>query len=298
MFCVTKFNASLSRKSSSKLKVWTPKEQYQQFHWKPREYSSLQQAIPFVNKIFDKVQKASIELPSTTSTMTTTITTAKVVQNPFDMVTSDLSQLKENIVQLLTTDHPFLKLVAKYYLDLKGKRFRPMIVILLSRAIDSHRTKQRESTVTRRQLQLAEIIEMIHTASIIHDDVIDESTTRRGVTAINHNFTNKLAVLAGDYLLARASVSLASLEHHEVTRLISTVISDLVEGEFMQLKPNPTSSAIFEYYLRKTYLKTASLITNGCKCAALLSNASPHVVQIASEYGENLGLAFQVCDNN
>ncbi len=271
-----KNNIKFSRSYPSSLSSqYTPLSRSAKFSTSVKE----QQTIPFFNHIFAKIEKASITVqPNST----------------LDIVSSDLVQLKQNIVKLLTTDHPFLKMVAQYYLDLKGKRFRPMVILLLSRAMESHRTKQKTSTILPKQLQLAEIIEMIHTASLIHDDVIDESTTRRGVPAINHQFTNKLAILAGDYLLARASVSLSWLENHQVTRLISTVIADLVEGEFMQLKPNPTSSSIFEYYLRKTYLKTASLIANGCTAAAILANESPQIIKLATDYGTNLGLAFQV----
>jgi len=188
------------------------------------------------------------------------------------------------------------------------------------------------------QLQLAEIVEMIHTASLIHDDIIDQAETRRGVPSLHQAFTSKMAVLAGDFLLARASQSLARLRNHDVTDLMASSIANLVEGEFMQLdheherhRMNNTSNngynnnsfnwqemvgmnepdskhffynnyqdkelSAFDLYLKKTYLKTASLITKACRSAALLANLPPQLVHSATEYGENLGIAFQLIDD-
>ncbi|CRK27927.1 hypothetical protein BN1708_018314, partial [Verticillium longisporum] len=110
-----------------------------------------------------------------------------------------------------------------------------------------------------------------------------------------------MAVLAGDFLLGRASVALARLRDAEVIELLATVIANLVEGEFMQLKNtaqderNPAwSQEAVDYYLRKTYLKTASLISKSCRASALLGNADAATVEAAYAYGKNLGLAFQL----
>lgn len=154
------------------------------------------------------------------------------------------------------------------------------------------------------QRRLAEITELIHTASLLHDDVIDNAVTRRSSSSANLQFGNKMAVLAGDFLLGRASVALARLRDPEVTELLATVIANLVEGEFMQLKntaadekhPVFTDETI-SYYLQKTYLKTASLISKSCRAAALLGDGSPEVVESAYLYGRNLGLAFQLVDD-
>lgn len=151
------------------------------------------------------------------------------------------------------------------------------------------------------QRRLAEITEMIHTASLLHDDVIDESATRRSRPSANAAFGNKMAILAGDFLLARASVALARLRDVEVVELLATVISNLVEGEFMQLRNSQAADAEgrildrFDYYLEKTYLKTASLIAKSCRAAAVLGGCTRDVVDHAYEYGRSVGLAFQVC---
>ncbi|KAL2866001.1 proteasome regulatory particle lid subunit RPN3 [Aspergillus lucknowensis] len=154
------------------------------------------------------------------------------------------------------------------------------------------------------QRRLAEITELIHTASLLHDDVIDNAVTRRSSNSANIQFGNKMAVLAGDFLLGRASVALARLRDPEVTELLATVIANLVEGEFMQLKntaedeKNPVfTDDTISYYLQKTYLKTASLISKSCRAAALLGHSTPEVVEAAYSYGRNLGLAFQLVDD-
>lgn len=146
------------------------------------------------------------------------------------------------------------------------------------------------------QRRLAEITEMIHTASLFHDDVIDVAETRRNKLSVNMNFGNKLTILAGDFLLARASVALARLRNPEVIELLATVIANLVEGEFMQLKniQEHGTMSILEYYLEKSYMKTASLIAKSCRAATVLGGATTEVCDIAYTYGRNLGLAFQV----
>lgn len=161
-----------------------------------------------------------------------------------------------------------------------------------------------DSDILPSQRRLAEITELIHTASLLHDDVIDHSVSRRGSPSANLEFGNKMAVLAGDFLLSRASVALARLRDAEVTELLATVIANLVEGEFMQLKntardeKNPAwTEDTVTYYLQKTYLKSASLISKSCRAAALLGGADSGTVEAAYSYGKNLGLAFQLVDD-
>ena len=163
---------------------------------------------------------------------------------------------------------------------------------------------QEDSGILPSQKRLAEITELIHTASLLHDDVIDESIARRASPSANIAFGNKMAVLAGDFLLGRASVALARLRDAEVIELLATVIANLVEGEFMQLRNTALDEAqptwtenTLSYYLQKTYLKSASLISKSCRAAALLGQSSPEVVEAAYSYGRNLGLAFQLVDD-
>lgn len=166
-------------------------------------------------------------------------------------------------------------------------------------------TSSANSDVLPSQRRLAEITELIHTASLLHDDVVDTSRTRRNAPSANIAFGNKMAVLAGDFLLGRASVALARLRDPQVTELLATVIANLVEGEFLQLRntardePNPrfAHTETIPYYLRKTYLKSASLISKSCRAAALLGGHGGPVADAAYAYGKNLGLAFQLVDD-
>ena len=170
------------------------------------------------------------------------------------------------------------------------------------------------SPILSTQRRLASITEMIHVASLLHDDVIDTSPLRRGLPSAPQQFSNKLSILAGDFLLGRASVALARLGSNEVVELLATVIANLVEGEVMQLRASPNGSKenkpskeAFEVYMRKTYLKTASLMAKSARAAVILGGAGQgygrttreieegeRLKDIAYGYGRNLGIAFQV----
>lgn len=264
----------------------------------------IQPAITILERIFTKLDKSDFlvnsELSSSQKSTITEVASKSNIsmktESIFSSIEEDLKQVKSNILASLDCDHPFLSLVAQSYFHLKGKHFRPTVLLTLSRALAFDSSQGNISQVTPKQLQLAEIVEMIHTASIIHDDVIDKAETRRGEPSINYQFGNKVAILSGDFLLARASIRLSYLENFEVTRLISTVIAELVEGELMQIKPTSLDSPeiAFQQYLDKTYKKTASLIANGCRAVALLGECNSTLVEIATNYGKNLGLAFQV----
>jgi hexaprenyl-diphosphate synthase len=157
------------------------------------------------------------------------------------------------------------------------------------------------------QMRLAQIVEMIHVASLLHDDVIDKSPLRRGVPSAPSAFSNKLSVLGGDFLLGRASAALSRLGENEVVELIASVIANLVEGEILQMRevhaPELGLADVpqvgkegWNLYLRKTYLKTASLMAKGARAAVVLGGCREGQVwkEVAYAYGRNLGIAFQV----
>ncbi|KIM70106.1 hypothetical protein SCLCIDRAFT_102340 [Scleroderma citrinum Foug A] len=165
-------------------------------------------------------------------------------------------------------------------------------------------------TLLPTQLRLAQIVEMIHVASLLHDDVIDKSPLRRGSPSAPSAFGNKLSVLGGDFLLGRASAALSRLGSSEVVELISSVIANLVEGEILQMRgtavhASPAASAPslpsdrWSIYLRKTYLKTASLMAKGTRSAVVLGGCREGEVwkEVAYAYGRNLGIAFQLVDD-
>eukprot|EP01027_Heterolobosea_sp_BB2_P017466 GEZU01024727.1.p1 GENE.GEZU01024727.1~~GEZU01024727.1.p1 ORF type:complete len:316 (-),score=104.30 GEZU01024727.1:52-999(-) len=205
--------------------------------------------------------------------------------------------LAESVKATVSSDHPVLDMASKYFFNIKGKRFRPMIVLLISSATSDRKANNWLPTqhADAKQTKLAEITEMIHTASLVHDDIIDEADTRRGEKSLNAAFGNKVAVLAGDFLLARASLALARLRNVEVIELLSTVIEHLAHGEVLQMASAGSNS--FEEYLKKTFYKTSSLIALSCKAAAILGNATPEATHNAFLFGKHLGLAYQFIDD-
>ena len=217
------------------------------------------------------------------------------VIDPFSLMEPQLKALTENLRGLVATDNNVLHTVARYFFDQPGKRFRPALVLLVAQASPP------AGEVTLEQQRLAEITEMIHTASLLHDDVMDHAEVRRGIPALNSVHGNKLAILAGDFLLSRASLNLARLKNVEVIELLSTVIAHLVEGEIMQSRTDAKEATNFDYYMRKTYLKTASLLAHSCQGVVLLGKGDEAETlgasQVAFEYGKHLGMAFQLQDD-
>jgi all-trans-nonaprenyl-diphosphate synthase len=154
-----------------------------------------------------------------------------------------------------------------------------------------------DQDITQRHRRLAEITEMIHTASLVHDDVVDESDVRRGVPTVHSLFGNRIAILAGDFLFAQSSWYLANLDNLQVVKLLSEVIMDLATGEIQQGLNRFDTSISIETYLEKSYYKTASLVANSGKAAGLLSEVSSEVAEHLYAYGRHLGIAFQIVDD-
>jgi all-trans-nonaprenyl-diphosphate synthase len=209
----------------------------------------------------------------------------------FSPVEEDLRLLTENLKNLIGARHPILFAAAEHLFGNKGKQLRPAIVLLMARA-----TMVGEE-MTQRHRRLAEITEMIHTASLVHDDVVDESDLRRGMPTVHSNFGNQIAVLAGDFLFAQSSWYLANLDNLEVVKLLSRVIMDLAEGEIQQGLNRFATDLTLDAYLEKSYYKTASLLANSAKAAAVLSESSPLLAEQLYGYGRHLGLAFQIVDD-
>lgn len=209
----------------------------------------------------------------------------------FTPVEADLRLLADNLKQLVGNRHPILFMAAEHLFGAGGKRIRPAIVLLISRAT------MLEKDITLRHRRLAEITEMIHTASLVHDDVVDEAQMRRGVPTVHSLFGNRIAVLAGDFLFAQSSWYLANLDNLEVVKLLSEVIMDLATGEIQQGINCFDNGISIETYLKKSYYKTASLIANSSKAAGLLSDVSPETAEHLYNYGRHLGLAFQIVDD-
>ncbi|CAG7874602.1 unnamed protein product [Brassica rapa] len=227
--------------------------------------------------------------------------------DPFSLVADELSLLSNKLRAMVVAEVPKLASAAEYFFKrgVEGKQFRPTILLLMATALNvrvpealaAESADIVPSELRVRQRGIAEITEMIHVASLLHDDVLDDADTRRGVGSLNFVMGNKISVLAGDFLLSRACVALAALKNTEVVSLLATVVEHLVTGETMQMTSTTDQRHSMDYYMQKTYYKTASLISNSCKAIALLAGQSAEVAMLAFEYGRNLGLAFQLIDD-
>ncbi|KAI1289502.1 All trans-polyprenyl-diphosphate synthase PDSS1 [Halotydeus destructor] len=215
--------------------------------------------------------------------------------DPFKLVDNDLDNLYQEIRKELWTERNELEEIASYYFDGQGKAFRPMIVVLIAKALNYH--VNRVPDLSGSQKIVAMVAEMIHTASLVHDDVIDTADTRRGKASVNTLWGQKKAILAGDYIISRASQMLARLGNDDVIYALSQVLLDLVQGEFMQMGSKEDENERFSHYIHKSFKKTASLIAYTCKAVALLSGANQSFQEAAFQYGRNLGIAFQLVDD-
>ncbi|EOD12149.1 Prenyl transferase, partial [Emiliania huxleyi CCMP1516] len=197
----------------------------------------------------------------------------------FALVQPQLRPLDSSIRELVGTDHPVLAAAAHHFFERAGKRFRPTLVLLSSAAAAGG------DPADARQQRLAEITEMIHAASLLHDDVIDVADTRRGAKTAHRIYGNKVA--------ARASLLLARLKDVQVVELLATVIEEMVQGEMMQVRALPQQLLEFEHYVDKTYRKTAALMSLSCEAAVLLGGKPPDHAEALRAYGRHLGIAYQ-----
>jgi heptaprenyl diphosphate synthase len=206
-----------------------------------------------------------------------------------------LARTEELLKDQVASSHAFMQQAARYLMDAGGKRFRPMLVALTAHLGDADRPEVAEAGVG---------VELVHLATLYHDDVIDEATARRGTPSANLRWDNTISILTGDYLFARASELSADLGV-EVTRIMAQTIAQLCEGQIMEVQGSfgalppdvPQLDATVEHYLRVIGGKTASLIASSCRLGALLAGCTSEVVEAATTYGWNVGLAFQLSDD-
>lgn len=231
--------------------------------------------------------------------------------DPFLLVRQEIDSVSNRLRRCIMTDIPMLEKAAEYFFQegKEGKRLRSTVSLLMATAlaphgplpsqleVDESPASSHPKELRRRQQRIAEISELIHVASLLHDDVIDNSDSRRGLKALNSLFGNKVAILAGDFLLARASVSLAALHNSEVIALMSQILEHLVSGEILQMNSSDDDMLSMDHYMKKTFYKTASLIANSCKSIAVLAACTHDEAMAAWRYGKHLGLAFQLIDD-
>ncbi|GMH33107.1 hypothetical protein BSKO_00941 [Bryopsis sp. KO-2023] len=254
---------------------------------------------------------APAELLQKTGNATDRVATAFDPERPFGLVREEVDAVSERMRQSVVSEIPALDRASEYFFKVgsEGKRLRPCLALMLSTAlaeeplppdrtdVDLRPPNFHVTELRRRQQRIAEIAETIHVASLLHDDVIDSASTRRGVDSLNIVVGNKLAILAGDFLLARVSVTLAALRTSEVIELISNILENLVTGEIMQMTSSPEELLTMDFYLEKTYRKTAALMANTSKSVAILADQPKEVCQLATDFGTHLGMAFQIIDD-
>jgi len=202
-------------------------------------------------------------------------------------IRSDLERVEAMLHDVIRSDQSMVQEAAAYLIDAGGKRFRPMLTLLAGYAGDP---------TDPRLISCAAAIELTHLATLYHDDVIDETKVRRGVPTVNVRYGNSVAVLTGDFLLARASGLAADLGAY-VSRRLADTIAELCEGQIMETNSAGSLDVTPDHYLDVIGRKTASLIATSCHLGAWLAGASPEIVAAITSYGTALGMAFQLSDD-
>ncbi len=203
-------------------------------------------------------------------------------------INDELEIFQKKFSGILKSKVALIDLITKYILRQKGKKIRPILVLLSAKLCGN---------LNERTYIAANLVELLHTATLIHDDVVDEAKTRRGLASINAVWKNKAAVLIGDYLLSKGL--LISLENREYDFLQTTseAVKRMSEGELLQIQKARNFDATEETYFKVISDKTASLIKTCCKLGALSAINDKKKIDSLSEFGENLGIAFQLRDD-
>ena len=204
------------------------------------------------------------------------------------IIYQELSIVEENLIYKIPTKSKLLEEIIRYILKAGGKRIRPALCFLTAKATGE---------ITNKHIILAELTELIHTASLIHDDIIDSARFRRGTETINSLWNDKISVITGDFLFAQASIRLGLLENTEIVKIYAKVLSDLCDGEIEQYTYKFNTNISWDYYLEKSTTKTASLFAAACKSASILNNTEPDIISQAGQFGEYIGIAFQIVDD-
>lgn len=203
-------------------------------------------------------------------------------------VEKDLVEFQKEFESALRSEVSLINIVSKYLLRQKGKQIRPVLSLLSARMCGE---PSRETYIA------ASLIELIHLATLVHDDIVDGATLRRGWTTINRIWKNKIAVLMGDYILSKSLINMVKLKNFKALEIISRSAEELSAGEILQMEKNVKKSMDEEVYFRIIYLKTATLFSTTCELGSLTTTEDNEKRNALSEYGRNLGMAFQIKDD-
>ncbi|HKX44060.1 MAG TPA: octaprenyl diphosphate synthase [Burkholderiaceae bacterium] len=200
----------------------------------------------------------------------------------------DMQQVDAVIRQRLASDVALINQIAHYIISAGGKRIRPMLVLLFSSAL---------GFVGRERHELAATVEFIHTATLLHDDVVDESALRRGRQTANALFGNAASVLVGDFVYSRAFQMMVSVDSMRVLEVLADATNVIAEGEVLQLMNMHDPDISVDDYLRVIRFKTAKLFEASARLGAVLAKADAEVEEACAAYGRGLGTAFQLVDD-
>jgi octaprenyl-diphosphate synthase len=205
------------------------------------------------------------------------------IQRPF---VQELGAVLDELRRIIAADFPIVADVNRHLLQMRGKMFRPTLLLLSARATGE---------VAPRDVRLAAVVELIHLATLVHDDSVDHSVLRRGQPTINALFSHEVAVIMGDYLYSRAIIELVELDDREPLHVMSRVTNEMTVGEMRELVAHDTLSYSEDDYDELIRSKTASLMAAACEIGAL--RGGPTAREALRRYGLYLGMAFQITDD-
>ena len=185
---------------------------------------------------------------------------------------------------------PLLNRITHYVVNRKGKQMRPMFIFLTAKMLT-------DGKITEKVYRAASVIELIHTASLVHDDVVDSSDVRRGFFSLNALWKNKIAVLVGDYLLSRGMLLCIDNDDYDLLKIISNSVKQMSQGELLQIEKARRLDIDEETYFKIIEKKTASLISSCCALGAAASGVSKERINDLSKFGNKIGMAFQLKDD-
>ena len=208
--------------------------------------------------------------------------------SPLALIAEDMAEVDRVIANRLDTGVPLVATVSQYIISAGGKRVRPALLLMMAGAL---------GYAGPQKYNLAAVVEFIHTATLLHDDVVDESTLRRGRPTANESFGNPASVLVGDFLYSRAFQMMVDADDMRVMAILSDATNVIAEGEVLQLMNMHDASLDEAGYLRVIRSKTAKLFEASTRLAAVLAKAPATVEDACAQYGQALGTAFQVIDD-
>ena len=214
----------------------------------------------------------------------------KVVERIKEPIYQEMELFEEKFTQSMYSNVALLNRITHFIVNRKGKQMRPMFVFLVAKLLG-------EGKVNERTYRGAAVIELIHTATLVHDDVVDDSNKRRGFFSINALWKNKIAVLVGDYLLSKGLLLSIENEDFDLLKIISVAVREMSQGELLQIEKARNLDITEEVYYEIIRQKTATLLAACCAIGAQAIGAPPKEVKKMHRFGEILGMAFQIKDD-